>query len=236
MPTFPIQNIQGVLFIQNFAFRNKLVIASKINEALNNLFDGDPIMLDLPPEAPPEIPRIQLKDHNAVYILNFSPIRIDFLYSEPGKPEKTLDSLSDAYLKYLFRIVELIKTDYHLPIPRMALVLKTLSEMETESGLFAHDKFLGGNPFFKGASKLEIHALEKTTMKDYNVNRWFRIRTGVTAGVGLPVNEKALYVEVDINTIPGTVLDFDTEKIKDFYKNSLDFARQNFLSCFGEPL
>jgi hypothetical protein len=51
MPTFPIQNIQGVLFVQNFAFRNKLAIASKINEALNNLFDGDPIMLDLPPEC-----------------------------------------------------------------------------------------------------------------------------------------------------------------------------------------
>jgi len=236
MPRFPIQNIQGVLFIQNFAFRNKLVIVSKINEALNNLFDGDPIMLDLPPQAPPEIPRIQLKDHNAVYSLNFSPIRIDFLYSAPGKPEKTLDSLSDAYIKYLFRITELIKTDYHLPTPRMALVLKTLSEMETESGVFVHDKFLGGNPFFKGASKFEIHVLEKTTIKDYNVNRWFRIRTGVIAGVGLPVNEKVLSVEVDINTIPEKVLDFDTEKIKDFYKNSLDFARQNFLSCFGESL
>ena len=236
MPTFSIQNIQGVLFVQNFAFRNKLAIASKINEALNNLFDGDPIMLDLPPEAPPEIPRIQLKDHNAAYSMNFSPIRIDFLYSEPGKPEKTLDSLSDAYLKYLFRIAELIKTDYHLPTPRMALVLKTLSEIETESGLFVHDKFLAGNPFFRGASKLEIHALEKTKMKDYNVNRWFRIRTGATVEVGLPVNKKALSVEVDINTIPETGLDFDTEKIKDFYKSSLDFARQIFLTCFGEPL
>jgi hypothetical protein len=235
MPTFPIQNIQGVLFIQNFAFRNKLLIASKINEALNNLFDGDPTMLDLPPEAPPEIPRIQLKDHNAIYSLNFSPIRIDFLYSEPGKPEKTLDSLSHAYLNYLFRIAELIKAEYHLPTPRMALVLKTLSEMETESGLFIHNKFLGGNPFFKDASKLEIHALEKTTMKDYNVNRWFRIRTGVRAG-GLPVNEKALSVEVDINTVAETGLDFDTEKIKDFYKNCLDFARQNFLGCFGDSL
>lgn len=236
MLRFPIQNIQGVLFIQNFAFRNKLLIASKINEALNNLFDGDPTMLDLPPQAPPEIPRIQLKDHNSVYSLNFSQIRIDFIYSEHGKPEKTLDSLSDAYLKYLFRITELVKTDYHLPTPRMALVLKTLSEMKTESVLFVHDKFLGGNPFFKDTSKLEIHALEKTTMKDYNINRWFRIKTGVAAGVGLPANEKVLSVELDINTIPGKVLDFDTEKIKDFYKNSFDFARQNFLACFGEPL
>jgi hypothetical protein len=232
MPKFLIQNIQGVLFIENFAFRNKLGIASKINEGVNNLFDGDPIMLDLPPEAPPEIPRIQLKSSNSVYSLNFSPIRIDFFYNEPGKPQKTLDSLSSDYLKYLFSIVELIKAEYHLGAPRMALVLRTFCEMEAGSNLFVHEKFLGANPFFKGASKLEIHALEKTTMKDYSINRWFRIRTGV----GSPVNEKGLSVEIDINTVPEKETEFDLEKIKVFYTNSFDFARKNFLNCFGESL
>jgi len=34
MLRFLIQNIQAVLFIENFAFRNKLGIASRINEAV----------------------------------------------------------------------------------------------------------------------------------------------------------------------------------------------------------
>jgi hypothetical protein len=106
MLKFFIQNIQGVLFIENFAFRDKLGIASKINQAVDNLFDGDPIMLDLPPEAPFEIPRIQLKDSKMFYGLNFSPTRIDFFYNEPGKPEKKLDSLSGNYLEYFFRIID----------------------------------------------------------------------------------------------------------------------------------
>jgi hypothetical protein len=232
MSKFLIQNIQGALFIENFAFRNKLNIASKINEGVNNLFDGDPIMLDLPPEMPLVIPRIQLKSSNSVYSLNFSPIRIDFFYNEPGKPEKTLDSLSGDYLKYLFSIVQLIKAEYHLGVSRIALVLKTSCEMEVESNLFVYEKFLGGNPFFKGASNLEIHALEKTTMKDYSVNRWFRIRTGVDS----PVKEKLLSVEIDINTTPEKDKDFDLEKIKVFFGNSFDFAKQNFLKCFGESL
>jgi hypothetical protein len=232
MSKFLIQNIQGVLFIENFAFRDKLGIASKINEGVNNLFDGDPIMLDLPPQTPPEIPRIQLKSSNAVYSLNFSPIRIDFFYNEPGKPEKTLDSLSGDYLKYLFSIVELIKAEYHLGVPRIALVLRTFSEMEAGSSLFVNENFLGPNPFFKGASKLEIHALEKTTMKDYPINRWFRIRTGV----GSPVNEKGLSAEIDINTVPEKDMEFDLEKIKVFYTNSFDFAKKNFSNCFGESL
>jgi hypothetical protein len=229
MSKFFIQNIQGVLFIESFAFRNKLEVASKINSAVNNLFDGDPVMLDLPPEAPPEIPRIQLKDSNAVHSLNFSPVRIDFFYNEPGKPEKTLDSLTNDYLKYLFSIAGLIKTAYNLGVPRIALVLRVLGEMEDGSNLVVYKKFLGENLFFKDAAALEIHALETTTMKDYNINRWFRIRT-----TGLQGN--ILSVEIDINTMPERPADFDLEKIKDFYRTSLEFARQKFLNCFGKPL
>lgn len=230
MPKFLIQNMQGVLFLEDFAFRNKLGIASKINDAVNNLFDGDPVMLDLPPEVPPQIPRIQLKDASAVYSLNFSPVRIDFFYNVQGKPEKTLDSLSDEYLKRLFSIAQLIKTEYHLRVPKTAFVLKTLGEIEAGANLFLHKQFLGQNPFFKDASKLEIHALEKATMKDYHVNRWFRMRA---EDVLLP---DGLSVEIDINTMSEKDADFDLEKIKDFYKNSLEFTKQTFLNCFSEPL
>jgi hypothetical protein len=104
-----------------------------------------------------------------------------------------------------------------------------LGELEVEPNLFVYKKFLGENPFFKDASALEIHALEKTTMKDYYINRWFRIRT-----TGLPGNN--LYIEIDMNTIPERHTDFDLEKIKDFYRSSLEFAKQNFLNCFREPL
>jgi hypothetical protein len=69
-------------------------------------------------------------------------------------------------------------------------------------------------------------------MKDYPINRWFRIRTGV----GSPVNEKGLSVEIDINTVPEKETEFDLEKIKVFYTNSFDFAKKSFLNCFGESL
>ena len=145
---FVIQNIQGVLFIENFAFRNKLGIASRINEAVDNLFDGDPTMLDLPPEAPLEIPRIQLKDSKPVYSLNFCPNRIDFFYNDPGKPEKKLSDLKDEYLNYFFKIVALVKQEYHLSTPRLAIVLKALSEIETGANQFLQEKLLGKCPFF----------------------------------------------------------------------------------------
>ncbi len=229
---FFIQNIQSALFIENFAFRNKLGIASKINEVVNNLFDGDPIMLDLPPNAPPEIPRIQLKDSGPNYSLNFSPIRIDFFYNQPKKPEKILDSLKDEYLKYFFNIVNLFKDEYRLSIPRVAIVIKALSEVETRSNLFLHDKLLGGKHFFKNAHSLEIHALEKTAMNNYDINRWFRIKTGRSPSG----EDNILFVEIDINTLAEKPRDFGLEEIKDFYPKSIDFAKNSFLNCFGVTL
>jgi len=229
---FVIQNIQGVLFIENFAFRNKLGIASRINEAVNNLFDGDPTMLDLPPEAPLEIPRIQLKDSKPVYSLNFCANRIDFFYNDPGKPEKKLSGLKDEYLNYFFKIVALVKYEYHLSTPRLAVVLKALSDIETGANSFLQENFLGKAPFFKGTHTLEIHALEKRQMREFDINRWFRIKTARSPNG----KDDILFVEVDINTQPEKPKDFEKEEIREFCLSSIEFAKESFLNCFGVSL
>lgn len=229
---FVIQNIQGVLFIENFAFRNKLGIASKINEAVDNLFDGDPTMLDLPPEAPPEIPRIQLKDSKPLYSLNFCPNRIDFFYNEPGKPEKKLSDLKDEYLNYFFRIVALIKGGYYLVTPRIAIVIKALSEIETGANQFMQKRFLGNAPFFGATYALEIHSLEKKAMIGFDINRWFRIKTARSPGG----QDNILFVEIDINTQPENPRDYTEEDVRNLCLGSFEFANENFRNCFGVPL
>jgi hypothetical protein len=229
---FVIQNIQGVLFIENFAFRNKLGIASKINEAVGNLFDGDPTMLDLPIEAPPEIPRIQLKDSMAHYSLNFSLNRIDFFYNEAGKPEKKLAILKEEYLNYFSKIVDLVKDDYHLSTPRIALVLKAVSSVEKGGNVFVAEKFLGNAPFFRETSALEIHALEKKELKEFDINRWFRIKTARSQ----KTKDDVLFTEIDINTQLEKPREFKKEEIREFCLAAIEFAEESFLDCFGVSL
>ncbi len=229
---FFIQNIQSALFIENFAFRNKISIVSRINEAVDNLFDGDPTILPIPSDAPPEIPRIILNDSKSNYSLKFSPIRLDFLYDDSKKPEKVLDALKNDYFKYLFNIVALVTDEYHLTVPRAALVIKAVSEIERGSKIFIQERFLGNNPFFKDTSKLEIHALKKTTINGYDINRWFRIRTAAA-----PTGEdNLLSVEIDINTLKEKPMDLSLQGIKDFFDKSINFAGTNLLECLGVSL
>ena len=230
---FLIQNIQAVLFLESFAFRNKLAIASKINEAVGQLFDGDPMMLDLSPEAPPEIPRIQLKDSRSIYGFNFSVNRIDFFYNKPERPTKTFDSIKDEYLSYFFKINRLVKDDYHLGTPRIAIVIKALSEIDIgSSNLFLQKEFLGKKEFFQNTYALEIHALEKTNIGQFAINRWFRIKTARDP-LGKDGN---LFVEIDINTQPEKSYDFGKQEIEEFYPSAIEFARKSFYSCFGSSL
>ena len=229
---FFIQNMQCALFIENFAFRNKLRVASRINEAVKNLFDGDPTMLDLPPEAPSQIPRIQLKDSKSNFSLNFSPIRIDFFYNEPGKPAVTLNSLKDNYLETFFAIVDLVKEEYRLSISRLAIVVKALAEVEKGSNSFIFETYLNNNPFFKDTYSLEIHSLKKMAVEKYTVNRWFRIKTARTQ----EKQDAGLLAEIDINTLPEEPKDFGLTDIKCFYNKSIEFIKDSFASCFGVSL
>lgn len=229
---FLIQNIQSVLFIENFAFRNKISIAARINQAVDNLFDGDPTMLDLPSQAPPEIPRIQLKNSIPNFSLNFSPIRIDFFYNEPEKPQKKIDAIKEDYFRHLFNIVDLVKDEYHLDISRVAIVIKASSEIEKSSNLLIHEDFLNENRFFKDTYSLEIHALQKTTISGYDINRWFRIKSA-RAPSG---QDNFLFVEIDVNTLQEKPRDFTLMEIKEFFTKSVDFAKTSFSSCFGLSL
>jgi hypothetical protein len=55
-----INQIQLVLFNPGMAISDKIRLANNINNTLGGLFDGDPVVLPLPPDAPPELPRILL--------------------------------------------------------------------------------------------------------------------------------------------------------------------------------
>jgi hypothetical protein len=229
---FLIQNIQAVLFLESFAFRNKLAIATKINDAVGQLFDGDPMMLDLSPEAPPEIPRIQLKDSRSIYSLNFSVNRIDFFYNESEKPTKAFDSIKEEYFNYFSKINGLVKDDYHLGTPRIALVIKALSEIDMGSNIFLQQEFLGRKEFFQDTHSLEIHALEKTAIGQFEINRWFRIKTARD-----PLEKDSyLFAEIDINTQPEKSRDFGKRQIEEFFSSAIEFVRTSFSNCFGSSL
>ena len=135
-------------------------------------------------------------------------------------------------INYFFRIVALIKGGYYLVTPRIAIVIKALSEIETGANQFMQKRFLENAPFFGATYALEIHSLEKKAMIGFDINRWFRIKTARSPGG----QDNILFVEIDINTQPENQRDYTEEDVRDLCLGSFEFANENFRNCFGVPL
>lgn len=93
-----ILNLQLALFFTDVIRRPDKLIDG-INEATGNLFDGIPQILDIPMEAPMEIPVVLLKSETGIYLCNISRGRIDFIYNDNNLNKEWSSVISDFYAK-----------------------------------------------------------------------------------------------------------------------------------------
>lgn len=93
-------NIQIALFFKVFLVRPDQFFHT-LNEKLDNIFDQPP--LTLPIEGPPELPVIQARSKNGIFMCNIAKGRIDFFVSGEGR-QKYSDKKDDfiAKIKIVF--------------------------------------------------------------------------------------------------------------------------------------
>ena len=72
---------------------------SKLNESSGNIFDSMPQIIPLPPEIPPEIPRVSSTSASGIYSINISLSRMDITMNMVDSPLKEGDAISDFILK-----------------------------------------------------------------------------------------------------------------------------------------
>jgi len=225
---FKLQKWQSVFFIGNFSLTNKLKIVNNLNECTENIFNGEPTIVNLPPDAPPWIPGIILRSSNNDYSLHFSNERIDFFYENAIEPELNVEILKSNYFKYWLDIAKNMLETFNINISRVACIVRFIIPVKQLANVFLFNKFLSSNQFFNEAFKLEIHALEKRNLDNFEINRWFRIKS-------IPEEtEKEILVEIDVNTLAEKSIEFDFEKIRQFYDNIIPFIEDNLTHCFKE--
>lgn len=93
-------SIQIALFFKDLVSRPDY-LAEQINKKLGNIFDAMPICIDLPLEAPAEIPVVQRKSTTVPHSLNISRNRSDLtLY--PMQENNQLQIIENRYSETIF--------------------------------------------------------------------------------------------------------------------------------------
>jgi hypothetical protein len=167
------------------------------------LFDGDPIVLPLKSDAPPELPRIILQDQAGTIKLEVSPLRTNVHRIKINKEDKFdinefILLASDILTDYLGRTGAICG--------RLATVLKRFSFKDDPSreiaNHFCKDIYLK-KPFDSPAS-FELHARKRYNLLGlFEVNSWVRIKSGQLKYLNdpPPPSLPIVIIEQDINTI-----------------------------------
>lgn len=199
-------SIQFALFTKNFISRPDLILAG-VNEKLGGIMDGMPMIFNLPPDVPADIPLAQGNSTNGLYALNVSRTRIDFIV----KPQFNEDiSPSDAFKKYKPILEKYFKTVLGMDeLQRVGLVL-SLFNPEENNVKAIYDKHLQ-EKYSAKCVEANIRVNKQNICKGTVYNNLTSIEaTELNAGED---SFKGVHFQLDINNVPVQGKTINSEEI-----------------------
>lgn len=193
---FQIGSIQCSIFTRTLDTRPAILLAYLLDR-WGSKFDGQPLSVPLPNDAPPEIPRIVLTSSDASLKMNVSTSRVDIIWNRKGrKDDPDVECIIADFREILQDIVKYTKSSPE----RLAAVIGRFAPIENPGKViaehFCKQVWLEG-PLNRPES-FEFHAHKRYTYaKKFKVNSWVRIKTGRILSNSSP----AVIIEQDINTL-----------------------------------
>jgi len=216
-----LRSFQVALFSNLIIPDNKLEFVSKLISTSNNIFNGDPVILPIPNDAPPEIPRIIVKSKDERLVCNVSMNRLDLFFNPKSETDALLDNIHDNFFGQIIKIINFLNEIYHIKIFRVGIVANLILNLKESSNIFIARKYLKDSNLISDTFELQLHALNKITLLNkYKANRWLRIMT--SRDIQNQNNDKFLLVSIDINTLPDVSYDFDRELLTLVFKNAVE--------------
>ncbi|MDD5427868.1 MAG: hypothetical protein PHI58_01350 [Candidatus Omnitrophica bacterium] len=215
-----LRSFQVGLFSNMISFDSKIDYASKITAASDGIFNGEPAILPIPNNAPPEIPRIVVKSKDGKYVCNTSINRVDLFFNPKNDAEANITNLKNDYLSLLVKVINFLNETYKFKIFRMGIVGNVIIELKESANTFIVSRYLKESNLISNTYEAQLHFLNKIELlKRYKANRWLRIHT-VRKREELE-NDKFLGVTVDINTLQDVSYDFDRELVSLIFNDAI---------------
>lgn len=219
---FSFRSYQAAAFYTNL----QLVVSKSLPRLLNDLgdvLDGDPITYPVPPDAPPEVPRILLSNKDRSIRLEISLNRTDVRWRrEATGHEFPLNEFSQ-FAQRAFRCFGEVT---HAKPGRIALVANRFQPYDDPAKAlanhFCRSHLLSSEPSSKGPlnrpENFELHAHKRFDLGPFHVNSWVRCKTGSLRQDG--ERRSVIIVEQDLNTLSerAAETEFSEDEIRDFYQ------------------
>src|SRR3989344_5126864 len=162
-----IQSVQIALFLATVDLTDRLLVASKINKKLDNFFNGQPVLLPIPNDAPPEIPRIILKTRDEEFSLQISASRVDLFFRNATNKDIKYQEVFVKLKTMLNVFSECIIGDFTASVNRLGIIVNALPSGLTVKNI--QDFFNNDNISVNDKEEIQISLLNKEKIGDFNI-------------------------------------------------------------------
>lgn len=194
-------SLQVALFVDGVIERPDLLMP-KINVEFNNMFNDMPNVIKLPPEAPAEIPIVQMFSVDQKYRLNISRNRIDFFYTA----QVPLVDTTPAYLQTLSPLISqfynYIIEDRKIPINRVGFITTIFYPEEKHISRIVKRYF--SEKSFEKSCELSFRVNTQSKIKSYVINNILNIeaKTLFQKSGNQESSTNGIIITTDINNVP----------------------------------
>ncbi len=210
-------SVQSAMFVHRLDFSDPLSIAQAIRAAAGGIFDGQPGVFPVPPNAPESVPRILLKDRQEKYECKVSTGRLDFAFDGSKKKASSIGTLWDDYNGIIRQLAEYLKKQNPTRVWRLGLVVRLFKVLEGSANTHIRERYLKDDRF-QNPHETHLSVLNKESMGPFSINRWLRLRPMRKRDD--PQDDRGFVVEVDINTPAEENNDFSEREITEFFEEA----------------
>ncbi len=203
MSDFKIVKLMGSIFTPKLAIMEPIKWLSVTTELLGDRIGRKPTVLDLPQDAPPEIPRIQFIAPDRGWRLTISNVRTDLAFLYPRMSDEFRINTTE-FARVASGFLSALQKRLEIKIQRLAFVTERLFPEENPAAYiykkYCTEKHYQKNQLFHNARKFEIHSLKNYHWEGFHLNSWVRIKS-IRFHPEDQDSVSAVFVENDLNTL-----------------------------------
>lgn len=186
--------LQTAIFLTALDLTRKLDLAVAVRKASDSLFDADPLIVPIPADAPPEIPRLQVRSRDGRWTCLVAGSRMDIVFELPPDRHGTtgFDQAVADQAVVCKSTWSALQSEYAAVGNRIGIVSLFLGTADNAIQLVRTRFLLPSDA--PEPHELQLHALHRMTLGPDGINRWTRCVASASEGL--------IQLEVDINTLP----------------------------------
>lgn len=230
---FEFISFQAVVFTPELQLNINRIISTLVEE-YSDKFDGDPVVLQIPHDAPREIPRMILKSKDESLKAQFSSTRLDIFWTRNYLRNSICDI--DGFLGYCNKIFSSYRKLTTTRFGRLALIVNRI-QLSANPGIelashFCKKQWLKSKALNR-PEDFEIHAFKRYKVNEEigEVNSWIRHKTA-KINIDTTNRDNAILVEQDLNTPQERNESDDFESIREFFFKTAPYEMEKIVELY----